>query len=257
MTDYNKYSYSRLLEFLEERYMHDTDSLNYAKYLLNMESQTTITALMTIYNKLMLKLRIYVYGEKYVPDDWYIFEVWAGQKSYLAFDLHKCLNENILRLFMNEQNPSEQFCYNSLANLRYCDNMDKIHNMIVEKQGGLDNSVLCNLKNTREGVYNLRKEAFEYGPGTNGMKLIEDRYRNCRDFLAKYGYLESVIETTFEAKKQIYIGKPLQFNWTTTITIIIIVCVVICALAYIDFDPLKIVIFIGACLALPSLVKGK
>ncbi len=256
MTDYSKYSYSRLLEFLEGRYIHDTDSVNYANYLLNMESQTTIKALITIYDKLMLKLRIYVYGEKYVPDYWFLFEVWAGQKSYLAFDLHKCLNENILRLYMNEQNPSEQFCYNCLANLRYCDNMDNIHNMIIEKQGGLDDTVLSNIKNTREGVYNLRNEAFEYGPGTNGMKLIEERYRNCRDFLDKYGYLESIIEKTFEINKQIFIGKPIQFTWKT-ITFIIIVCVVIGALAYIDFDPLKIVIFIGACLASLSFLKGK
>ena len=258
--DYSKYSYSKTLDRLENSYLHGSDKTNYAKYLLNMNDQTTIEALMVIYNKMFNVLPSFVYIGNSIPDYWYVFECWAGQSSYMALDVNKCLNENIFRIYTSEAYPTDEFAYKCLANLRCCDNVDNIHQQIVEKRHSLDETVLEQISNTRKGVFQLRYDAFEYEAGSNGMKMIESRYLDCKKLLLQYGYIESVLEKEFEKAKGIYApsfpGEEKKIKTISYIIFAVIFVALIALVIFIGSNFLSIIIFIGACFALPKLIKG-
>lgn len=257
--DYSKYSYSRVLNFFQDAYLCGSDDMNYAKYLLNMNEQSTIKALIKIYDKVMRALPDYVYGKNYVPDYWYFYEIWPGPKVNLHEDVHKCLNENILRLYHAQENPSDEFAYKCLANLRLGPNTDEIHREIISKQGSLDSLVVEQISNTRKGVNDIRFDSFDYGAGSNGMKLLEERYVNCRKYLSQYGYIASIIEKTFENNKGVYYAdanEDKRNKFIGLMLLIIIILIVIVVLMFIADNLLSIILFIGACLALPKLIKG-
>ena len=259
--DYSKYSYSKTLDRLENSFLHGSNRTNYAKYLLNMNGQSNIEALMVIYNKMFSVLPSFVYIGNSIPNYWYVFECWAGPSSYMGFDVHKCLNENILRIYTSEANPTDEFAYKCLANLRFCDNVDAIHQQIAEKQPSLDKSVVELISNARKGVYQLRYDAFEYEAGSNGMKIIESRYLDCKRLLLQYGYIESVLEKKFENAKDIYApslpGEERKKMIISYIVFAIILVALITLIIFIGNNLLSIILFLGACLALPKLIKGK
>ena len=260
--DYSNYSYSRVLEFLQDEYLHDANETNYAKYLLSMKNQSTIEALIKIYDDVMEEIPNLIYLKEFVPEYWYLFELWAGHRKYLAMDVHKCLNENILRLYLVNDKQTDEFAYKCLANLRCCPNIEEIHREIVSKQNSLEPSVIERISNTRKGIYDLRYESFDYGNGTNGMNMIEERYIDCVNFLAKYGYIKSIIEDEFEVKKGVY--SPLLENKrspniiTSYIIISVLLVILVVGILWIGDNLLGIIIFVGACLAVPSImIKGK
>lgn len=254
MSDYNKYTYSKLLDFLHNSYLHDTERTDYAEYLLSMESETTLEGMMKIYDSVITKLSKLIFSS--IPEHWYIFELWSGQE-YLALDVHRCLNENILKLYFSQKNPSNTFCYKCLANLRPCDNINDIHNSIVKKQGSLDENILQNIEKTREIIYSSKKDAYIFSPGTNGFNQTTTTYLNSRAFLDDHGFIESVIESNFESHKGIahHINKYSQVSKIIVITIILI-AVIFIILMLVE-HALGIILFIGACLAIPSLIKGR
>lgn len=257
--DYSKYSYSRVLDFLQDAYLCNSDNINYAKYLLNMNEQSTIEALIKIYDKVMRALPDFVYGKNYVPDYWYFYELWPGPKVNLHEDIHNCLNVNILRIYLAQENPSDEFAYKCLANLRLGPNTDEIHRTIISTQGSLDSLVVEQISNTRKGVNDIRHESFNYGAGSNGMKLLEEKYVNCRKYLSQYGYIASIIEKTFEYKKGVYYAESSEDKRNKIIGLIIVIIVLALLLVlimYIADNLLGIILFVGACFALPKLIKG-
>ena len=250
MSNYSKYTYSKLLDYLHDSYLHDTERKDYAEYLLNMESETTLEGMIKIYNFVMMKLSKLIC--QYTTGDWYIFDFWLDKKD-LAFDLHRCLNENISRLYFSQKNPSNTFCYKCLANLRFCDNINDIHNSIVDNQGNLDDNILQEIVKSREIIYRSKEDAFNFSPGTNGFKQIATTYLNCKDFLNGYGFIESVVESYFESQKGIA-----QQDGCTIIIIFFVIIAALIILFFFSKYILGIIVFILACLVfIPALFKGR
>lgn len=105
MTDYSDYSYSSLLKFLVKEDKYDNEGVNYADVLLSMSGATSIEEMVTVYNRVFKKISYYVFWHS-LPDYWFITESWDS-KQYLANELNKCYNENLLRLYKSLDNPTK------------------------------------------------------------------------------------------------------------------------------------------------------
>ena len=129
MTDYSNYSFFRLLDFLKLEDKYDNEGVDYAEYLLSMNNALLLDEMITIYNKVFEKISYYVFCRS-IPQYWFITDSW-GNKKYLAYELNKCLNENILRLYESLDSPTKEDCISCIVNLRECENKTKIQNQII------------------------------------------------------------------------------------------------------------------------------
>ena len=82
MTDYSKYPYSRMLQYIEKEVLN-WERKNHIDYILSMENAETMEKLIDIYNHVFQYLAILFFGTKKVPRDWYIVETWGYKNEYL------------------------------------------------------------------------------------------------------------------------------------------------------------------------------
>lgn len=261
MTDYSKYSYQRLLEELESAYLHGNDKQNYAALLLSMEDKSSVKLLVDIYDDVFMALPAYIYLPQYVPDYWHLFKLWAGKKDYLGYELNQCLNENIQRIALIQEEKTESFGYQCMVNLRPCDGMKTISQKIAEQYHLTDNDKLERIEKCQYVVFDAPFEAFGFDIGTNGMNILQDKYLEAIDCLEKYGFIKSVIENRFERLKIVLKRTPKQDveekrnNVTTCSVLVLAVVILVGVILYFNVDLLGIMLFVGALFALPKMIS--
>ena len=256
MEDYSKYSYKRLLGFLQEKYQYDNDRTNYALTLLSMEETSTINDLLRIYSSVFKKLPEYIYMKGYVPEYWDRPDCWAGHKEWLALELNQCLNENLLRLYKTFDEPTKEQCASFVVNLRKCNNIETVQGEVLQ---GKNEEYITDLKNLiakRDDSYKVRERMKDLGPEANGFKDLEPVYVQLMKELSDSGYEKSIAETRFESQNLIDLGSQENGSKNNLMLIFYIILVVIGLILISKYGLLIIAIYIGVVIILPSLIRS-
>lgn len=180
MANYNSYTYSRLLEHLEDNIIiKKGQQVNCSEFLLTMNQSTSIKEMFDIYNK--------VYD---------VIRETSGSISYWELELNLCLNENIKRLYLTAKEPTDDFCNACLANLRRCNIVDDIIALITKKQG----------KHILPATQEITTAQHYMTEATLGMRMkkpgqyptkdspVVEKYFIATAVLLKYGFIESEAE---------------------------------------------------------------
>ena len=191
MTDYNKYSYSYLLLFLDGCFESDTENKNYAEFLLKMEHAKSLNNLFKIYKKVYAKMLYFLHTK----DD-------KGHKE-LDENLNECLNENIVRLLYSKEHPDLKFCVGCLANIRQCASIKKYQNLVIDYTAKFYSVEFDNI--SREIIeaqikYSKALDDFYYGYleiGTNGFKRMKKELNSNFEILTKNGYIPVAYDRRF------------------------------------------------------------
>lgn len=205
MSDYSKYSYRRLLDFLVLENKYDKEGVDYAEYLLTMNDALTIEDILAIYNKVFEKIAYYVFCHS-LPDYWFITDSW-GNKTYLVYELNKCLNENINRMYESLESPTKEDCISCIVNLRECENKTETQNNIfLHKQfegiHGLD------IIDLREKSYTIRRKIRELlFPSKEEFFELRDEYVEIMDEINSLGFQYTIEDKKFEEIRGIDVNK--------------------------------------------------
>lgn len=205
MSDFIKYSYRKLLDFLVIENKYDKEGLDYAEYLLTMNSASSIDDMLNIYNKVFVKISYYVFCHS-IPKNWFITDSW-GNKTYLVYELNKCLNENINRMYESLDFPTKEDCISCIINLRECDNKTMIQNNIFlhkhfEGLHGLD------IIDLREKSYTIRRKirALLF-PCKEEYFELRDEYVEIMDEINRLGFQYTIEDKKFEEIRGIDVNK--------------------------------------------------
>lgn len=208
MTDYSDYSYSSLLEFLVKEDKYDNEGVNYADVLLSMSGAISIEEMVTVYNRVFKKISYYVFWHS-LPDYWFITESWDS-KQYLANELNKCYNENLLRLYKSLDNPTKDDCVTCVVNLRESDNKTKIQNEVILYKTFEDLHGLSGIIGLRDKSYSVRRRIRKLIPRTDEYTEMKTQYVDIMCELLSYGYKNTVEEDKFEGIRHIDVRKMIK-----------------------------------------------
>lgn len=182
MSKYSEYRYSELLEFLDFRYECSSGVTNYAIELIRMKDANTLSSLVKIYNKIYSIILKYLNTQEH-----------TGHKSHDE-GLNTCFNENLVRLFMEEESPSIEVCTRYLVNIRECPYIDEYQRSIIERSTELHGDAFAQKANGIVQYQKLYRKAFDellytyFEPGSNGYKKLEENVKRYYNLLAPYGY---------------------------------------------------------------------
>lgn len=188
MSKYSRYRYSGLLEFLDFHYECSSGVTNYAIELLRMNNMCDLTALVNRYNTIYSRMLKYLNTR----ED-------AGHKDYDE-DLNTCFNENLVRLFMKEKNPSLETCSRYLVNIRECPYIEEYQEAVIEKSTALYGDAFAQKANGIVQYQQFYQEAYDellytdFEPGSNGYKKLEENVKRCSKLLAVYGYKRTIAD---------------------------------------------------------------
>lgn len=180
MSNYEKYSYSRTLQELDDYYNHDTEPVNYAEVMISMGKCNTIDQCIQVWK------RVYT---KYVSLTG-VTEV-TGHEAFVD-DLNSCLNENLLR-FASIAYPKTNmaFALECLANMRQCSNLESYQKEWFERLSYQAIPVVAGDIIDAQKEYEKYRSEFlstHYKQGTNGYKKIKDNINKNIEVLKSYGY---------------------------------------------------------------------
>lgn len=276
MADYRNYSFCRLLDFLKLEAKYDKDEVDYVEYLLSMNNAPSIDEMITIYNKVFKKISYYVFCHS-IPNNWFITDSW-GNKTYLAYELNKCLNENIFRLYKSLESPTKEDCISCIVNLRECENKTKIQNNIfLHKQfediHGID------IIDLREKSYYIRRKIRKLlFPSNEEYLELRDDYVEIMDEINSLGFQYTIEDRKFEeirgidVKKLVNIKREVERKkeelerkdkkeriWNLILGgLIIIPIFIIFAMIFSEISIIGIIIIIGFLGAIPKIfLTGK
>ena len=269
MTDYSNYSFFRLLDFLKLEDKYDNEGVDYAEYLLSMNNALLLDEMITIYNKVFEKISYYVFCRS-IPQYWFITDSW-GNKKYLAYELNKCLNENILRLYESLDSPTKEDCISCIVNLRECENKTKIQNQIIlhknfEGLHGLD------IIGIRDKSYIIRRKIRKLlNPKTEEYLELRDEYVEIMGELINMGYKYTLEDNKFEEIRRISVKNLLNIKrekerkekkeriWNLILGgLILIPLFIIIAVIFSEISIIGIIIIIGFLGAIPKIfLTGK
>lgn len=207
MSDYSKYSYRRLLDFLVLENKYDKEGVDYAEYLLSMNNASSIDDMLIIYNKVFEKISYYVFCHS-IPDYWFITESW-GNKTYLAYELNNCLNENIIRMYESLESPTKEDCISCIVNLRNCDNKTMIQNNIFLHKH-FDDLHGSDIIALRDYSYIIRRKIRKLIPRTEEYIELKSEYVDLMDELINLGYKYTIEEIKFEEIRGIDVKKLIE-----------------------------------------------
>ena len=202
MDKYDRYSYSKTLKTLDSWFDWDTEKTNYAQVLLGMNSSTTIEDCFKIYKKVHEKYtRFLKLDRQYADNDFYE-------------DLNTCLNENLLRLFQQSGNPSNELALECLANMRQCDNLkfhqQKWETMILQKGMDMPGNAVSSIIESQKKYEEARREYIvnNYPLTSNGFKRVCREISDRLNVLKAYGYKALPYDANFSYKSdfQIYLS---------------------------------------------------
>lgn len=270
MVDSSNYPF-RLLEFLKMENKYDKEGGDYAKYLLTMYKATSIDDIVTIYNKVFEKISYYVFYRSF-PIHWFLTDSW-GKKKYLVYELNKCLNENIKRLYVSLENPTKEDCVSCIVNLRESDNKKPIQNAIF-LHNQFESINEPNIIGLREKSYMIRKKIRSMCPGNVGYYELVDEYDEIMNELKSLGYKYTIEEKKIEEMRSINVEEWVKRKEESVklknekkrkdkiINIILVVLLMIPLLfiiyLYFKIKLIGIIIIIGFLGAIPKiLLKGK
>lgn len=205
MADNKYYSFKRLLDFLILEDKYDKEGVDYAESLLTMNEALSIEEILAIYNKVFEKIAYYVFCHS-LPDYWFITDSW-GNKTYLVYELNKCLNENIFRIYKSLESPTKEDCVSCVVNLRNCDNKIMIQNNIfLHKQfEGLHGQDIIDL---REKSYTIRRKIRELiFPSKEEYFELRDEYVEIMDEINSLGFKYTIEDIKFEEIRGIEVKK--------------------------------------------------
>ena len=208
MADNGDYPF-RLIDFLKIKY--DKEGRDYVEYLLTMYKATSIDDMITVYDKMLEKISYYVFCRS-TPRHWFITDSW-GKKKYLAYELNKCLNENIKRWYVSLENPTKEDCVSCIVNLRESDNKNPVQNAIFSHKqfeciNGSDIIALRDksymVRRKTRSMYPGNKAYFElededeYDEKMNGYFEQVDKYNEIMNELKSLGYKYTIVEKNIE-----------------------------------------------------------
>ena len=188
MTDYSKYPYSRMLQYIEKRSL-ELGRKNHIDYILSMEKAETMEKLIDIYNHAFQYLAILFFGTRKVPHGWYIVETWGYKNDYLLEELNWCLNENILRWFKRQESPSNELTLSALSNLHKSKNIVIVQNEILKISTPQADYGVKTLFYIRDKQYDMRRPNSNY-------RYNKHDYLYCSGYLAAHGHIFDIIENT-------------------------------------------------------------
>lgn len=269
MADYGDYPF-RLIDFLKMEDKYDKEGRDYAEYLLTMYKAKSIDDMITIYDKVFEKISYYVYCRS-TPIHWFITDSW-GKKKYLAYELNKCLNENIKRWYVSLENPTKEDCVSCIVSLRESDNKNPIQNAIFShKQFECINE--SNIIALRDKSYMVRRKIRSMYPGNEDYYEMVDKYDEIMNELKSLGYKYTIEEKKFEEIRSIKVEewvkkkeecvkiekeekrKKITFNIVLAALLMIPLLLIIYLIFKIGL--MGIIIAIGLIGALPDIVRGK
>ena len=248
MSNYNSFSCSKLLEYLDSLYEYDTERINYAQYLLTMLKAKSIKELIKIYDKVLWKFIVRYHGHgdtNLVSETWYNIDYLSNDTKDYWRNLNAFLNENIERLF-NSLDFSEEFAIACYINIREAYNGSKIRNYILSKSSENISSFKDELNNLLFIVNDAPNHITPYNIDTNGYREYKPKYIESAKKLISYGFVRSLKDRTFEFNNKIsYFPNNksiLQFIGIMTIVLIVFFLL----LMYFDLNLISLIILIGA-----------
>lgn len=163
--DYSKYSYQRLLEYIDKKVQQREVDFDLVQYLLTMEHAKSIEELVEIYNKTFRNLAILFYDSEDLPYNWYDVRTWGYQKEFILTELNCCFNENLLKWFRKQDNPTKELINKCLVNLRDNINLIEIGGEIIKSISDTDfQNSIAPIRNRFFSQLNgrIKKEDFLY-----------------------------------------------------------------------------------------------
>ena len=193
MVNYNYYTYSKLLYFLHEGYKKYPTFGNYAEHLLSMKEANSIVRMIEIYDRVVYIIPYYLYGPDNIPNDWFLYEKWKDNSSYLAYELNSCLNESILSFYRSITNPPEHFRYSCIVNLRHCKEMNAMEMAINDSS----NNNINEIRTAKQGIFNRR--LLPYTPQNKYSKSdLKRLYNQDMEVLTRNGYVKTIVDKQYE-----------------------------------------------------------
>ena len=190
MTDYSKYPYSRMLQYIEKRCI-ELGWSNRIDYVLSMENAETMEKLIDIYNHVFQYLAILFFGTKKVPHGWYIVETWGYNNEYLLEELNYYLNENILKWYKRLENPTNKQALSAISNLRKAKNTVVVERELLSLSKPYAYNGVKTLIRNREKLYELREKLGGY----SNHSLVKSEFLSRSQYLAAHEYIFDVIES--------------------------------------------------------------
>ncbi len=276
MSKYQSYSCSKLLDYFDSYYEHSTDRTNYAQYLLTMQKATTVKMLIDIYDKVLWEfiLRYQGLGKSHlVSDVWFNINYVSNDTKEYWWSLNVFLNENIIRLYRELDNPTQEQSLECLLNLRKCDNQIPLQKEVVrtaimaESDAYKKQDVLskCDeMIHLRDYSYSLRERIQEYPLESNGYQDLKMKYESTMKTLISEGYQKSIVENTFECHSLIAYDSPTMEvgqkniqNIIKNIVIALIAVIILCVILYFiaKIGIIGIILLIGLPGALIAFIK--
>ncbi|MBR4594983.1 MAG: hypothetical protein IKO33_10475 [Bacteroidaceae bacterium] len=224
MADYNNYTYSKLLRFLHEGYQKYPQLGNFADLLLSMKESNSINAMIDIYNRVIYMIPYYLYGPNDIPKDWFIYENWKDRSNYFAFELNRCLNENIIRLYNATPNPTELFRRSCLANIRHCQHMN-IQELVIDDANIRDKA--DEIRKAKYGLIDRRHLFYTPTQVKYSDKELTQLYNQDMDVLLNNGYVKTIVDKQYEDANNLSKKRNLFNNQYFLIAFIIIMAIII------------------------------
>lgn len=192
MKDYSKYSYSRMLQYIEKRCI-ELGRNNRIDYVLSMEKAETMEKMIDIYDHVFQYLAILFFGTRKVPHGWYITDTWGYNHGWLIDELNYCLNENILKWYKRQENVTDEQALKCIANLRYAKNATIIQKEILKTSSPNVDLGIRHFIHVRFSFYKLRHkiEKGYFASWEKGYYISYLRY------LAFHGHILDVPEMAF------------------------------------------------------------
>lgn len=195
MSDYSKFPYKRLLDYIENGCQKINEERDFVHYLLSMENSETIEELINRYNNLFKLLAVIFFATNKLPSAWYMPKTWGYKNEYLLDKLNQCFNESIQNWLRKQANPTLKQCIICLANLRSSGNLVKVQGEVLKyiadgKEVNID--TLISKRNKQNWILeNIAfKSSFEY-------KDQRDSYISYSKYLVGNGHIFDVREIAF------------------------------------------------------------
>ena len=257
MSKYDSYPCNKLLEFFDSWYEHDTDSFNYAQYLLTMQDAHSIKDLIKIYDKVLWKFIVRYTGmgeEDLVSNTWYNMNDISMDAEEYWQDLNAFLNENIVRLF-NSQDYSDELAVKCIINLREASNYYSSRQSISSKSSAEASSIIDKLESSLSVVNDAPNHISPYNLETNGYREYKPIYINSIKELISHGYIKSIQDSTFELKTKIYYFQDNKSMVKFVVIMAIMLIVFFLVMGFFKFDLITLIILIGIPGALISFLR--
>lgn len=198
--DYSKYSYQRLLEYIDKKVQQRGADIDLVQYLLTMEHAKSIEELVEIYNKTFRNLAILFYDSEDLPYNWYDVRTWGYQKDFILVELNCCFNENLLNWFKKQNGSTRELVNKCLVNLRNNNNLIEVEGEIIKSISDTD---------FQNGIAPIRNRFFSQ---LNDCISFED-YLCCVKYLVGNGRIFDIYEIEkSKAVGVVFDGLAEQYN---------------------------------------------